>query len=105
MNWTAEEVKAGLKEQIASSRKELIKAGHSEVPVRARVVRLASRYGGPALDVGTGACACMAEALAHRRLKVTAVDRASSAGHIAQEPAAGTLSETLEVQHADASRS
>jgi len=92
-----------LKKQIAKSRRALAETGYSEVPVRARVVRLARHYGGPALDVGTGACACMAVALAHRGLRVTAVDYASSAVRMAQERAAGKLSETMEVHHADAS--
>ncbi len=103
MNVTEKEVEAVLKEQIASSRRALAETGYSEVPVRARVVRLARRYGSPALDVGTGACACMAVALARRGLRVTAVDHASSAVRMAQERAAGKLSDTLEVRYADAS--
>jgi hypothetical protein len=47
--------------------------GYDEAPVREHVVALARRWGRFALDVGTGACACMALALAaggiegHRR--------------------------------------
>lgn len=101
---TAEEVVSVLKKQIANSRQALAGTGYSEVPARARVVRLARRYGGPALDVGTGACACMAVALARRGLRVTAIDHDSSAVRIAQERTAGKLSKTVEVHHADASR-
>jgi ubiquinone/menaquinone biosynthesis C-methylase UbiE len=100
MSLTAKEVEAVLKEQIANSRQALVETGYSEVPVRARLAR---RYGGQALDVGTGACACMAVALARRGLRVTAIDHASSAVRIAQERAAGKLSDTLEVRLADGS--
>lgn len=80
-------------------------SGYDEVPVRAQVVALARRYGGPVLDVGTGACACMAVLLAHHGLPVTAVDSASSAVRIAQEQAAPPdLADRLEVHHADATR-
>lgn len=103
MNVPSLEVEAVLKKQIAKSRQTLADTGYSEVPARARVVRLARRYGGPALDVGTGACACMAVALARRGLMVTAVDYASSAVRMAQERAAGKLSETMDVHYADAS--
>lgn len=103
MNLTAKEVEAVLKEQITRSRQALVEMGYSEVPVRARLVRLARRYGSPALDVGTGACACMAVALARHGLQVTAVDHASSAVRIAQERAAGKLSEKMKVRLADAS--
>lgn len=103
MNGMAEEVEAVLKEQITRSRQALAETGYSEVPVRARLVRLACRYGGPALDVGTGGCACMAVALARRGLSVTALDYASSAIRMAQELAAGKLSEKMEVRYADAS--
>ena len=93
MNVTAEEVVSALKKQIADTRRAIAETGHDEAPVRARVVRIARRYGSPVLDVGTGACACMAVALARRGLRVTAVDRASSAVRMAQERAAGKLSE------------
>ena len=104
MNVTTEEVVSALKKQIADTRRAMAGTDYDEVPVRARVVRLARRYGSPALDVGTGACACMAVALARRGLRVTAVDHASSAIRMAQERAAGKLSEAMEVLHADASR-
>lgn len=104
MNVTALEVEAVLNKQIANSRQALAATGYNEASVRARVVHLARRYGGPALDVGTGACACMAVALARHGLRVTAVDYASSAVRMAQERAAGKLSETLEIRHVDASR-
>lgn len=72
--------------------------------MRARVVEVCLRHGRPVLDVGTGACACMAAALAHHGLQVTAVDHASSAVRIAQERAAGNLADYLEIRHADAAR-
>ncbi|GAB4426846.1 MAG: hypothetical protein Kow00106_22950 [Anaerolineae bacterium] len=103
MKATVEEVVSALKKQIADTRRAMTETGYDEAPVRARVVRLARRYGSPALDVGAGACACMAVALARRGLRVTAVDHASSAVRMAQERAAGKLSETMEVLHADAS--
>jgi len=72
--------------------------------VRARVVGVCLRHGSPVLDVGTGACACMAAELAQRGLRVMAVDHASSAVRIAQERAAGGLADYLEIRHADAAR-
>lgn len=102
MEATAQEVVAVLKEQIAQTRQSLSEAGYDVAPVRRRVVALSQRYGGPALDVGTGACACMAVDLAHSRLRVTAVDHASSAVRIAQERAVGKLSDHLEVRYTDA---
>jgi ubiquinone/menaquinone biosynthesis C-methylase UbiE len=104
MDVTANEVEAVLKKQIASSRQAQAETGYDEAPVRARVARLAQRYGSPALDVGTGACACMAVALACRGLRVTAVDHASSAVRLAEERASGALSERLEIRYAEASR-
>lgn len=103
MNITDNEIVAVLKKQIDKSRQALEEMGYDEVPVRARVVQLARSYGGPALDVGTGACACMAVALARHGLVVTAVDHDTDAVRLAQKRAAGKLSETLEVQNADAS--
>jgi ubiquinone/menaquinone biosynthesis C-methylase UbiE len=82
-----------------------LKIAHSdydEIPVRAKIGALARRYGGPALDIGTGACACMALALARDGLQVTAVDYASSAVRIAQERAVGELADRLEVCFANA---
>lgn len=103
MDVTALEIEEVLKEEIAKSKQELTETGYSEVSVRARIIRLALHYGSPALDVGTGACACMAMALAGRGLHVTAVDYASSVIRIVQERAAEKLSEMIEVRHADAS--
>ena len=79
-------------------------AGYDAAPVRARVAALAQGYGGPALDIGTGACACLAVALARGGLRVTAVDHASSAVRIAQERAAGELSGRLDVRYAEGTR-
>ncbi len=90
---------AGLKREIAK-----IPQGPSVGRTRARVVQVCLRYGSPVLDVGTGACACMAVALARQGLQVTAVDHASSAVRMAQERAAGGLADCLEVRHADAAR-
>jgi len=73
-------------------------------PVRARVAHLALRYGSPALDVGTGACACMAVSMARLGLRVDAVDYSSSAVRIAQERATGKLADSLEVHYADGAR-
>jgi ubiquinone/menaquinone biosynthesis C-methylase UbiE len=84
-----------------------LKIAHSdydESPVRAEIAALARRYGGPALDVGTGACACMALTLARHGLHVTAVDHASSAVRIAQERVVGKLADRVEVRYADAAR-
>lgn len=103
MNFTALEIEAVLKEQIAKSRQELAEAGYNETPVRARVVNLAQRYGGPVLDMGTGACGCMAMTLARRGLKVTAVDYTSSAVRNAQERAARKLPELVDILLADGS--
>jgi ubiquinone/menaquinone biosynthesis C-methylase UbiE len=68
------------------------------------VADLAQHYGSPALDVGTGACACLAALMAQNGLSVMAVDHASSAVRIAQERAAGGLGKRLEIRHAEASR-
>lgn len=84
-----------------------MKVDHSdydEIPVRAKIAALARRYGGPALDVGTGGCACMALTLARHGLQVTAVDHASSAVRIAQERVTGELADRVEVRYADAVR-
>ncbi len=93
-----------LKKQIAQTEQALREAGYDEAPARARVVRLARRYRGPVLDVGTGACACMAVALARCGLTVTAIDHASSVVRIAQERATGKLADALDVRHIDAAQ-
>lgn len=93
-----------MKKPITKSRQAQEEKGCNDAAVRERVARLAARYGGPVLDVGAGACACMAVALARRGLRVTAVDHDSSAVRIAEERAAGALSERLEIRHAEASR-
>lgn len=77
-------------------------AGYDAAPMRARVATLAQQYGGPALDIGTGACACLAVAIARKGVKVTAVDHASTAVRIAQERAAGELADYLEMRQAEA---
>lgn len=78
--------------------------GCDPASARRQVAEWAQRYGSPALDVGTGACACLAVELARRGLMVTAVDHDSSAVRIAEERASGALSERLEIRHAEASR-
>ena len=78
--------------------------GYDEAPVRAYIVTLTRRFGGPVLDVGTGACACMAVILARHGFPVMAVDSTSSAVRIAQERATGKLADHLEVRRADAAR-
>ena len=98
------DVVAALKKQIAKTQNALRETGYSEVPARAHIVRLARQYGGPILDVGTGACACMAIALARRGLHVTAIDHASGAVRIAQERATGKLAEALDVRHVEAAQ-
>lgn len=78
---------------------------HHDLAARARVARLACRQGGRVLDVGTGACACMARILAHCHMRVTAIDHASSAVRFAQEVAAlRSLRRWLEVREVDAAR-
>ncbi len=103
VNITHEEFLSALRMRIINYSQALADEGYNEGPVRARVVQIASRYGGPVLDVGTGTHACMAVPLARRGLKVTAIDHDSSAVRIAQERAAGKLSETLEVRYAHGS--
>ncbi len=76
-----------------------------DLMARARVARLACKQGGRVLDVGTGACACMARILAHCHLRVTAIDYASSAVRFAQEVAAlRALRRWLDVRQVDAAR-
>lgn len=71
--------------------------------MRARVAAIAQHYGDPGLDVGTGACACMAVALAYCGLRVTAVDSASDAVHIAKaEVVTSEVDGRLKVCHANA---
>ena len=104
MEITPESVKAVLKREIASSQKRLIEAGFVASLVRERVAALAQGYGDPVLDVGTGACACLAVAMARKELKVTAMDHASSAVRIAQERAAGKLAHYLDIRQIDAAQ-
>lgn len=82
----------------------LEEADYDEAPVRAQVASLVHGYGSPVLDVGTGACACMAVTLARRGHSVMAVDSASSAVRMAQERATGKLARRLQVRHVDATR-
>jgi len=67
------------------------------------VAGLARRYGSPALDIGTGVCACIEVALACLGPSVTAIDYYSSAICMAQEQAAGKRSKTMDGHHADVS--
>lgn len=103
MKLTTDKGVAVLKEQITKSQQTLNETRYNPAPVRERVAGLARRYGSPALDMGTGVCACMEMALTRLRLRVTAVDYASSVRCISQEQAAGKLSETMDVNHADMS--
>ena len=98
-----EKVVSALKGQIAKTQQTLNVAGYDPVSMREQVADLAKKYGSPALDVGTGACACLAALMAQNGMSVMAVDHASSAVRIAQERAAGALSERLEIRHAEAS--
>ena len=102
MEPTANELVAVLKKQIVQSQQSLIEDGYVVTPVRERVVALSQRFGGPVLDVGTGACACMAVVMAQNGLSVTAVDHASSAVRIAQERSAGKLNKNLDIRLLDA---
>lgn len=72
---------------------------------RRRVIGLARRRGGRALEIGTGPCACMALRLAHCGMSVTAVDRDANAVAFAQQAAAAKgINDRLKVQQADACR-
>lgn len=102
MEAAIELVERALVERVAETQTAPDESGYDERPVRAGIVILARRYGGPALDVGTGSCACMAVALARQGLQVTAVDRTPSAVRIAQERAARESAGRLEVRQADA---
>jgi len=99
-----EKVVSALREQIARTQQALDAAGYNPDLVREQVAGLAQRYGSLALDVGTGACACLASKMTQNGMSVTAVDHASSAVRIAQERAAGALGERLEIRHAEANR-
>ena len=102
MEITLEHADAEMKVQIVIPETMLREASYDAAPVRERVAAIAQGYGGPALDIGTGAGACLAVALARKGIKVTAVDHASTAVRMAQERAAGALSDHLEVRHAEA---
>ena len=78
---------------------------HRDLMARARVARLACQQRGRMLDVGTGAGACMARILAHCRLRVTAIDYASSAVRFAEEVATlRSLRRWIDVQRVDAAQ-
>lgn len=80
-------------------------ARHYDLAARGRVARLACQQRGRVLDVGTGACACMARILAHCRLHVTAIDYTSSAVRFAEQVAAlRSLRRWIDVRHVDAAR-
>ena len=72
---------------------------------RRRVTLLACRRGGPALEVGTGPCAPMAQRLARCGVRITAVDRDANAVSFAERAAAAPeLKGRLNVRQADACR-
>lgn len=96
------QIEAVLKEQIVKSRQPLADMGYDEAFVRARIAHLAYHKGGPALDIGTGSCACMAATLARRGLRVTAVDHSHSAIQFAKKRAVGNRFDSFEVLHAEA---
>lgn len=104
MEITTENVRMVIKEQIENSQKQLVQASYDAPQVRKRVALLSQRYGSTALDVGTGACACLAVALAQKGLKVTAVDHASGAVRIAQERVVEAFAELIEIRHMDAEK-
>ena len=104
MEPTSENIIAALKEQILATRQTLTEAGYNPAPVREQVADLAQRYGSSVLDVGTGACACLAVALARHGFQVTAIDHASSAVRIAQERIEGNLENNLDIRYIDAVR-
>jgi len=99
---TSENLGTESRRQVATPVTMLPEPGYDAALMRARVAALSQQCGGPALDIGTGACACLAVALARKGLRVTAVDHASSAVRIAQERAAGELSAYLDVRYAEA---
>ena len=102
MKPTPENIVTVLKAQIMETQQALNDAGYNPEAVREQVAGMAQRYGGPVLDVGTGACACMAVMMAQNGMSVMAIDHASSAVRLAQERVAGKLKSNLEVRHADA---
>ena len=83
---------------------KLTDSDYDEAPVREHVVALARRWGTSALDVGTGACACMALKLAAAGLQDTAVDVGAGMLRIAQESIAGNLADRIELRYMDAAR-
>jgi len=99
---TPENVVTEIRRQAAKPGTMIHEAGYDASPVRERVAAISQPYGGPALDIGTGACACLAVAMARNGLRVTAVDHASSAVRMAQERAAGQLGVDLDVRYAEA---
>lgn len=104
MELDTENIIAALKDQIMKTQQGLLAVGYDPAFVREQVADLAEKYGSPALDVGTGACACLAVSMAKKGLTVMAVDHASSAVRLAEERAAGNSNLNLEVHHADAAR-
>ncbi|MDZ7843541.1 MAG: class I SAM-dependent methyltransferase [Anaerolineales bacterium] len=104
MKLTPENILAALEEQIRNSQQTLHEADYCPARTREQVADLARKYGSPVLDVGTGSRACLAVILAQKGISVTAVDRASSAVHIARERAAGNPECDLKVRQADAVR-
>ena len=102
MEPTPEMAMTAIKNKIAKTQHSLKEMGYDPASTRKQVAEWVRPYGSPALDVGTGACACMAVELARRELKVTAVDHDSSAVRIAEERASGMLSNKLEIRHAEA---
>lgn len=103
MQITEKDVLTVLKRQIALSRQALADQGYDEAFVRARIAHLAYHRGGPALDIGTGACGCMAVALARRGLRVDAVDHTFSAVRMARKRALGKQPDSFAVYQANAS--
>lgn len=79
-----------------------IDPGYQETFVRARIARLAYIKGGPVLDIGTGACGCMATTLIRRGLRVTAIDLSLHAVQEVNGRVADSFYKTLEILRADA---
>ncbi len=97
-----EQLAAAVRQQVERTKQFLKDAGYNSASVRERVAELAQRYGSPALDVGTGACACLALKMAKRGMTVTAVDHAASAVSLARERVAKEGNGRLEVRFAEA---